>query len=135
MFVSRLVLFVRAKCFRKKNKQVWNCLNSLNLWYYWRVPQSTRLSKIYFYTPTFTQYHLWASLFIHDQSWAFFLICENHLESLSFVWIYLYELIFTHDHLWASLLFMKIFLNLFYLWESLLFHENCFLFYFVSNMS
>ena len=42
-------------------------------------------------------------------------------------WASIYTLIFTQNHLWESLLFMKIFLNPFCLWESFLFIEKLFI--------
>ena len=44
---------------RQKNKQVWNCLDNLILLYYWRVPLSIRLSRIYLLTLTFICDYLW----------------------------------------------------------------------------
>ena len=57
-FVLRLVLYVHAKYFRKKNKQAWNCLDNLILLYYWRVPLLTRLLNFYLYTLIFICTHL-----------------------------------------------------------------------------
>ena len=46
----------------KKGKQAWNCLDNLILLYYWRVPPSTSLLRIYLRTLIFICDHLWESL-------------------------------------------------------------------------
>ena len=103
---------------KRQSKKTWNCFDSLNSLYYWRVPPSTRPSRIYLYALNFTYNHLWESFFYE----IFFYLWNSVLT----VRIFFYP--------WESLLIMRIFLNLFFyenpfeslliydhLWESLLF--------------
>ena len=46
----------------KKNKQVWNCLDGLILLYYWWVPLSTCLWRIYLYALMLARYIIILSL-------------------------------------------------------------------------
>ena len=63
-FISWCWFYLRFCVFKifSQKKLVWNCPDNLILLYYWRVPLSTRLSRIYLYTFILICYHLWESL-------------------------------------------------------------------------
>ena len=107
-------LFVCEESFCKKNnKQAWNCPDTLNSLYYWRVPLSTHLWRIYFYTLIFICNHLWESLLFMRIFLKYFLLWES---------------LFIYDHLFESLLFMRILLNFSYLWKFLFSPESFWIF-------
>ena len=84
-------LMFAFECFRtlkifllKKSKQAWNCLNSLNSLYYWRVPPSTGLLR-----PLFTciYLYLWPSMgisFFSENLFKSFLFVRTLLNSFYF---------------------------------------------------
>ena len=66
-------VFVHSRCFRKKkNKQTWNCLDNIISLYYWRVPLSTHLWRIY----------LHILIFICENLFSFMITCENLFVSV-----------------------------------------------------
>ena len=99
------VLLCVLNFFVKKKYLSWNCLNTLILLYYWRLPLSTHLS----------------SLYLH----AFVLICSHLWKSLIFMKIFLNPF-----YPWESFLFMKIF---FMLEKLFFFYENSFWILFVCE--
>ena len=65
---------------KKKNKQAWNCLDNLNILYYWGVPLSSHLLRIYLHALIFICDHLRESLLfmrIFLKPFLFMIICEN----------------------------------------------------------
>ena len=79
------VFLCARNLFLKKNKQAWNCLDSLNLQYYWGVPLSTHLSRIYLYALIFICDHLWESLLfmkIFLNIFLFMITCEKRMNPI-----------------------------------------------------
>ena len=62
VFLYSRNLFVKK--IKNKNKQTWNCLDSLISLYCWHAPLSTRLSRIYLYALVFICNYLWESFWI-----------------------------------------------------------------------
>ena len=80
--------FYTQKLFLEKNKQAWNCLDNLIMLYYWRVPLSTCILRIYLYTFIFICDHLWESILFME----IFLICD-------FLSLYENKQIYEYHHL------------------------------------
>ena len=73
-------IFLSKKKKKKKNRQAWNCLDNVIILYYWGVPLSIHLSRIYLYARIFIFDHLWESLLfmrIFLNLFLFMIICEN----------------------------------------------------------
>ena len=115
----RFVLFVCEESFCKKNnKQAWNCPDTLNSLYYWRVPLSTHLWRIYFYTLIFicnlceNLFFSWESfwnIFYCENLFLFMTICLNLFSLWESFWIFLIcESFFFHENPFESFLFVKI---------------------------
>ena len=98
-FVLRFGVFLRSKSFREKINRLEIVL--ITLLYYWRVPLSTHLSRIYLYRLIFICDHLWESiLFTRISSY-------DHLCESTFLSVYENKLVYEYHHFKKNLLSSK----------------------------
>ena len=83
-----MLIFSLTTTTTTKKKQVWNCLDTLNSLYYWRVPLSTHLLSLYLQALFFISENLFLFMITCDTLFSYVIISENLFKPFLFVNIY-----------------------------------------------